>query len=135
MGEKKSESQGTGVKWEPPRGRRWSESDARAGLSAARSSGMRLSRFAREHGFHVSRLYWWMKALKEQPAKPAAFLPVQVVRKDAPSAHREGGVPRGAPALPTVDVVVGSNRVVRVGRGFDPGLLRAVVVALETAPC
>jgi hypothetical protein len=96
---------------------------------------MRLSRFAREHGFHVSRLYWWMKALKEQPAKPAAFLPVQVVKKRAPSAHREGGVPGGAPALPTVDIVVGSKRVVRVGRGFDPGLLRAVIVALETAPC
>jgi transposase-like protein len=135
MGEKKSESQGTGVKWDPPRGRRWSADDARAGLAAARSSGMRLSRFAREHGFHVSRLYWWMKALKEQPEKPGAFLPVQVVKKRAPSAHREDDVPRGAPALPTVDIVVGSKRVVRVGRGFDPGLLRAVLVALETAPC
>jgi len=135
MGEKRSESQSTGVKWEPPRGRRWSEADARAGLAAARSSGMRLSRFAQEHGFHVSRLYWWMKALKEQPAKPAAFLPVQVVKKRGPSAHQEEGVPRDAPALPTVDIVVGSKRVVRVGRDFDPGLLRAVLVALETAPC
>jgi hypothetical protein len=76
-----------------------------------------------------------MKALKEQPAKPAAFLPVQVVEKRQPSASREGGVPRGAPALPTVDVVVGSKRVVRVGRGFDPALLREVIVVLEMAPC
>ena len=135
MGEKKVESHGTGVNWEAPRGRRWSEADARAGLAAARSSGMRLSRFAREHGFHVSRLYWWMKALKEKPTKPAAFLPVQVVEKRAPSARREGGVPGGAPALPTVEVVLGSQRVVRVGRGFDPALLRAVIVALETEPC
>jgi hypothetical protein len=96
---------------------------------------MRLSRFAREHGFHVSRLYWWMKALKEQPAKPAAFLPVQVVERRPPSASREGSVPRGVPARPTVDVVVGSKRVVRVERGFDPALLRAVIVALETEPC
>ena len=135
MGDKKAEGHGTGVNWEAPRGRRWSEADARAGLAAARSSGMRLSRFAREHGFHVSRLYWWMKALKEQPAKAAAFLPVQVVEKRAPSARREGSVPRGASALPTVDVVVGSKRVVRVERGFDPALLRAVIVALETEPC
>lgn len=35
----------------------------------------------------------------------------------------------------TVDVVVGSKRVVRVGRGFDPALLRAVIAALETEPC
>jgi hypothetical protein len=76
-----------------------------------------------------------MKVLKEQPAKAAAFLPVEVVEKRAPSASREGSVPRDAPALPTVDVVVGSNRVVRVGRGFDPVLLRAVIVALETEPC
>ena len=135
MGEKKSESQGTGVKWEPPRGRRWSADDARAGLAAARSSGMQLSRFARVHGFHVSRLYWWIKALKEQPAKPAAFLPVQVVKRRAPSTSREGGVPHGSPGLPTVDVVVGSKRVVRVGRGFDPALLREVIVALEMTPC
>jgi|ERR1017187_752226 transposase-like protein len=135
MGEKKAESHGTDVNWEPPRGRRWRKEDARAGLAAARSSGKRLSRFAREHGFHVSRLYWWMKALKEQPAKPAAFLPVQVIEKRAPSASREGGVPRGAPALSTVDVVLDSQRVIRVGRGFDPALLRAVIVALETEPC
>jgi hypothetical protein len=76
-----------------------------------------------------------MKALKEQPAKAAAFLPVQVVEKRAPSARREGGVPRGAPALATVDVVVGSKLVVRVGCGFDPALLRAVIVALETEAC
>src|SRR5664279_1686968 len=119
MGEKKAESHGTDVKWEPPRGRRWCEDDGRAGLEAARASGKRLSAFAREHGFHVSRLYWWMKALNKQPAKPAAFLPVQVVEKRAPSAHRESSIPRCAPDLPTVDVVVGGKRVVRVGHGFD----------------
>ena len=135
MGEKKSESNGTGVNWEPPRGRRWCKEDARAGLAAARSSGKRLSRFAREHGFHVSRLYWWMKALNEKPAKPAAFLPVRVVEKRARSEQREGGSRQGALTLATVDVVVGSKRVVRVGHGFDPVLLRAVIAALEIEPC
>ena len=53
-----------GARWEPPRGRRWREEDARAGLSAARSSGKPLSRFAREHGIEVSRFYWWAKELK-----------------------------------------------------------------------
>ena len=135
MGEKKAESHGTDVKWEPPRGRRWSEDDGRAGHEAARASGKRQSTFAREHGFHVSRLYWWMKALNKQPAKPAAFLPVQVVEKRALAASRKGSVPRCAPDLATIDVVVGSKRVVRVGHGFDPVLLRAVIVALETEAC
>ena len=135
MGEKKSESNRTGDNWEPPRGRRWCEEDARAGLAAARSSGKRLSSFAREHGFHVSRLYWWMKALNEKPARPAAFLPVRVVEKRARSEQREGGRRQGDLTLATVDVVVGSKSVVRVRRGFDPALLRAVIAALEIEPC
>jgi hypothetical protein len=135
MGEKKTESNGTGVNWEPPRGRRWREEDARAGLAAARASGKRLSRFAQEHGIQVSRLYWWMKALNEKPTKPAAFLPVQVVEKRAPSGYRERGSRLDAPAPPTVEVVLSRQRVVRVGRSFDPALLRAVIAALETTPC
>ena len=135
MGEKKPESNGTGVNWEPPRRRRWREEDARAGLAAARASGKRLSAFAREHGFHVSRLYWWMKALNEEPAQPAAFLPVRVVEKQARSEQREADSRQGGLTPTTVDVVVGRKRVIRVGRGFDPALLRAVIAALEMEPC
>jgi transposase-like protein len=135
MGEKEPDSNGTGVNWKPPRRRRWREEDARAGLAAARASGKRLSKFAREHGFHVSRLYWWMKALNEKPAKPAAFLPVRVVEKRARSEQGEGDSRQGDLSPTTVDVVVGSKRVVRVGRGFDPALLRAVIAALEKEPC
>jgi len=76
-----------------------------------------------------------MKALNEKPAKPAAFLPVRVVKKRTRSEQREGGGRQGALTLATVDVVVGSKRVVRVGRGFDPALLRAVIAALEKEPC
>lgn len=132
---KKTEGSGTGVNWTPPRGRRWREQDGRAGLAAARASGEPMSRFARQHGIQVSRLYWWMKALKEKPAKPASFLPVRVVEKRGPSEQKESGARQVAPALPTVEVVVGNNRVVRVGHGFDPALLRSVIVALETEPC
>jgi transposase-like protein len=135
MEERKSDSNSAVQDWEPPRGRRWSEADARDGLSAARSSGKPLSRFAREHGIEVSRFYWWAKELKKKPAKPAAFLPVRVVEKRGASERQEGGNRQNVPAVSTVDVVVGSKRVVRVGRGFDPALLRAVIVALETETC
>ena len=122
------------MKWEPPR-RRWQEADARAGLAAARASGKPLSRFAREHGLEASRLYWWMKALNKKAGKPAAFLPVHVVEKRALSKQRESAAGQVPTAFPTVDIVVGSQRVVRVRRGFDPALLRSVIVALETEPC
>ena len=135
MEERKSESNGAGPDWEPPHGRRWREEDARAGLSAARSSGKPLSRFAREHGIEVSRFYWWAKELNRKPAKPAAFLPVRVVEKRAAAERPDDGSRQNAFAAATVDVVLGSKTVVRVGRGFDPALLRAVIVALETEEC
>ena len=135
MEERKAESNSTGQGWEPPHGRRWREEDARAGLSAARSSGKPLSKFAREHGIEVSRLYWWKKELKKKPAKPTAFLPVRVVETRAAAERQEDGNRQNAFAAPTVDVVVGSKTVIRVGRGFDSVLLRAVIVALETETC
>jgi len=76
-----------------------------------------------------------MKALNEKPARPAAFLPVRVVEKRARSEQREGGGRQDDLTLATVDVVVGNKRVVRVGRGFDPALLRAVIAALEIESC
>jgi transposase-like protein len=135
MGEKKPKINSAGVNWEPPAGRRWSKEDARAGLAAARSSGEPMSRFARRHGIEVSRLYWWMKELREKPVKQSPFLPVEVVEKRAPLEHRESDSQDGGVARVTIDIVVGSQRVVRVERGFDPALLRAVIVALETEPC
>ena len=135
MEEGKLESSVAGQDWKPPRGRRWCAEDARAGLSAARSSGKPLSRFAREHGIEVSRFYWWAKELNKKPAKPAAFLPVRVVEKRAAAERPEVGNRQNAVVAQTVDVVVGSKTVIRVGRGFDPALLRAVIVALETESC
>jgi len=76
-----------------------------------------------------------MKAFNEKPARPAAFLPVRVVEKRARSEQREGGGRQDDLTLATVDVVVGNKRVVRVGRGFDPALLRAVIAALEIESC
>jgi transposase-like protein len=122
----KSEDDEAGLMWTPPpQGRRWTEDEVRAGLETARASGEPISRFARRHGVQASRLYWWKKQLRSKAGKPAAFLPVQVVEKQVPARQ-----PETAP----VEVIVG-GRVVRVGRGFDPVVLRAVVVALELEPC
>jgi hypothetical protein len=76
-----------------------------------------------------------MKKLNKKTAKSAAFLPVRVVGKRDPSEGQEVGSRQGSVIPPTVDVVVSSKRVVRVGCGFDPALLRAVIVVLETELC
>jgi hypothetical protein len=60
---------------------------------------------------------------------------MDTVEKREASERLEGGNRQNAFAAPTVDVVVGSKTVVRVGRGFDPALLRAVIAALETEEC
>jgi len=66
-----------------------------------------------------------MKQLRHKTAKSTTFLPVKVVEDRAPTHQAD-------PAM--VEIVV-DRRVVRVGRGFDPMLLRAVLVALEAEPC
>jgi hypothetical protein len=114
MEEKRPENPGTCANWRPPRGRRWREEDARAGPAAARASGKPLSRFPREHGLEASRLYWWMKALSEKPAKPAAFLPVHVVEGRAPSEQREIAARQGTPSVPCFVTIPCSAHLMRV---------------------
>ena len=127
MERKTHEGNQTSVDWKPPQGRRWTDEDARAGLAAARASGESISKFARSHGVDGSRFYWWMKHLRKSATKPLAILPVQVVDKRAAT---DGGKPDRM-----VEVVLAGGKVVRVGRGFDAGVLRAVIAALEAGPC
>ena len=56
--------------------RRWREADARRVLEVVRESGQSLSAFARQHGFHPQRLYFWRAQLV--PATIAFGAQVQV---------------------------------------------------------
>lgn len=99
----------------------WSELEARAVLSAWRSSGVSIERFAAARGIVAQRIRWWKKKLEGTAAssrKSTALLPVRVIGTCEPS--------RGAP----VQVILPSGHIVRVGRGFDEDTFSRVMAIL-----
>lgn len=118
-----------------------------------RQSGLTQAQFCRENDISYHSLRWWlhqprakraMEALRDaaarkertEPQAPdrpnvARFLPVRIVET---AADRDPDHPlSGSP--PTIQVLLGSGRRVAVGPGFDPDVLRRVVVALELPGC
>ena len=59
--------------------RRWSESDARAVVSAWRRSGKRISEFAIENGLSAKRVYRWSARLEGGGKRKVRFHPVRLV--------------------------------------------------------
>jgi hypothetical protein len=118
-----------------------------------RRSGLTQPQFCRENGVSFHSLRWWlhqprakraMAALcnatdreagpePQTPDQPQAarFLPVRIVEA---AADRDPGLPHSGPT-PSILVLLGSGRRVAVGPGFDPDVLRHVVVALELPGC
>ena len=118
-----------------------------------RESGLTQPRFCRENDISFHSLRWWlhqprakraMDALSDAKARKAPpdpkspkrlpatrFLPVRIVE---PRVVREtdSSPPVSSPA---VQVLLGGGRRVAVGPGFDPDVLRRVVVALELPGC
>lgn len=84
-----------------------------------RASGLSASAFARRHGFAPQNLPRWAARLDSSSPAPAPAA-LTFVRLET------------APRAPLV-VEVGAARV-RVEPGFDPALLREVVVALTARP-
>jgi transposase-like protein len=70
----------------------WTAETARAVLAAQRQSGECLTQFAREHGLHPQRLFWWRKRLDEEDAAAEGSRPLLVpviTRPAAPEHHAE----------------------------------------------
>lgn len=114
-----------------------SELEWRERLDVFDRSGLTQTAFAAVHGIRRDALSWWRCELKRRdrvrkglvaaPEEPGApLLPVSILTTPARVVAR---VQPGA----TVDVVV-RGVAVRVGRGFDAELVRAVVDALAE-PC
>ncbi len=103
-------------------------------VQAWRASGKTADAFAAGEEFEASTLRYWGSRLKaERKVEPKA----SVVGHSAPSRVAMARVirrrsPRSAPlAVPSgrLELIVGNTRIT-VERGFDPTLLREVVVAL-----
>ena len=87
-------------------------------VAAWKRSGLTAEQFAALHHLRPATLRWWASALR-RPAQPPVHF-VRILPSDA-----------GSPAPSSVDIVLSGGRHVRVQKGFDPELLRAVVEALE----
>ena len=99
--------------------------EARGVLSAWRTSGQSLERFAKERGLVPQRLRWWKAKLESKTTalvrseSSLALLPVQVTGSAQPK--------RGE----SVAVHLRSGPIVKVGRGFDEEAFARVVAVLE----
>jgi transposase len=89
-----------------------------------RASGESAEQYADGRGYKGSTLRFWASNLRRVAcAEKAAASP-------KPSVRMVRVVPRSASSDASVEVIVGAARVV-VHRGFDGGLLRQVIAALQ----
>jgi len=109
-------------------------------------SGQSVAAFCREHELRASHFFWWKKRLraagpKVQRAPLTKFLEVKLTPagpERAGLAWASGAEVLARPAADQppagegrVEVVLPNGRSLRVGRGFDAELVRALVAVLE----
>ena len=85
-------------------------------------SGESVAAFCRERKLCASHFFWWKKRLGASGA--AKFLEVKLAA---------GASTLGAGDDRRVEVVLRNGRGLRVGPGFDPELVRALAVVVESA--
>lgn len=95
-------------------------------LAAWKTSGESAKEFAARHGWNARTLVWWKSHLERKRASP----PVKKRRaRFARVVERRGDSLVGATA--PLELVLASGYTLRVWRGADLELVRAVVTALE----
>jgi|ERR1700678_1862599 transposase len=101
-----------------------------------RRSGWSVRDFCAEHGLSEPSFYGWRRTIAERDGEAGC-------RASARRHERTGTVElpafvplrvTPAPTGPALEVVVGTNRVVRVSPGFDAPTLRNLLAVLEEAP-
>lgn len=121
---------------------RWAQ--WRAVVAACQRSGLSQAEFCRRRGIAPGTLAFWKYTLKHAatvgprpaattPPPPAgpAFLPVRVVPTSAPPGPGRGPLSEGG----LIEIVLATERVVRVRGRVDLAWLGQLVRALERSPC
>lgn len=109
----------TGKPRDPAKERFWRDT-----LGHWRRSGLTVRAYCRQYRLAEARFYAWRRELDRRDhaaaARPATFLPVQVVADHAPA----------------IEIVLANDCVVRVPPGFDERTLRRVLALVaEDASC
>jgi hypothetical protein len=113
-----------------PQRERRGEAAGRALVAAWQASGLSQAAFSRRSGVSEQRLSYWRLRLPRM-TKPSGFVEIPA---PAATVAKAGVIPaQGGEVV----VEFGRELRVRVGRGFDPVLLRAVVSTLmdPVRPC
>ena len=118
--------------------RSWSRDQRKTIVAEIDVGGATLSEVARRHGIHSSLLFRWRKTLgsvmgasptvvsvaTSAPPTPR-FMPVMLPPPSLPE-------PASSPARPpTIEIVLGGGRTVRVGADIDTSALVRIIEALE----
>ena len=86
-----------------------------------RASGLSMAAYGRKHNLNYAQLVWWRRRLQRNAASPPLTL-IPVVA--------------AAPSRDPIVIRLSGGIGIEVERGFDAGLLSAVVHALQgTPPC
>jgi hypothetical protein len=91
-------------------------------IEQQRASGLSVAAFCRQHLVPVSSLYAWKRRFS-QDAVGHGFVEAKITR-----------IPAAAEGAGVIEVCLPGGRRLRVGRGFDPHLLRDVIAVLEGLP-
>jgi hypothetical protein len=94
-------------------------------IERQRASGLSVAVFCRRDGVAASSFFAWKRKLGSTPAAPA-FVEATVAGTPPPPPP-----PPATRSARWIEVLLRGGRRVRVGRGFDRGLLAEVVAALE----
>ena len=133
------------------RGSREREAHWRQVLAAWSGSGQSKVAFCRERGLSPSAFHWWKGELARRDAaqmkhsprggagqhpgegQASSFVPLRLVA--SPGHSLVGPASGPASECAGLEVVLANGRRVRVGSGFDAGLLARVVSVLEGLAC
>jgi transposase len=94
------------------------------------SSGLTVQAFCRQRQLSQASFYAWRRTLASRDAETVHFTEVQVLADEAS--------PRPFPPLPqaALELVLGNQRVLRIGTSFDATTLRRLLPILEEdMPC
>jgi transposase-like protein len=98
----------------------------RQALERWQRGGLSVRAFCDDEGVGEHTFYWWRRELRRRDGRP---------RRPQKQTRNDHFVPVQIVADPVIDIVLPSQRVLRVPRGFDPEALRQILAILEEKSC